>query len=59
MRSDGYNAVASPNTLGEDDGKTDITVTATLDGGSTRTEATVVTIGTLVGELRRRTRTTR
>ena len=40
---------ASPSSLGEDDGKTSITVTATLSGGSTRTSATVVTIGTLSG----------
>ena len=40
---------ASPNTLGEDDSATSITVTATLRGASTRTEATVVTIGALAG----------
>ena len=45
----GITLSASPSSLGEDDGKTDITVTATLDGGSTRTSATVVTIGTLSG----------
>ena len=45
----GITLSASPSSLGEDDGKTDITVTATLDGGSTRTSATVVTIGTLAG----------
>ena len=35
----------APSTLGEDDSATSITVTATLNGGTTRTEATVVTIG--------------
>ena len=45
----GITLSASPSSLGEDDGKTDITVTATLDGESTRTSATVVTIGTLSG----------
>ena len=40
---------ASPNTLGEDDAATSITVTATLQGGSTRPTDTVVTIGTLSG----------
>ena len=40
---------ANPSTIGEDDGKTSITVTATLSGGTTRTSATVVTIGTLSG----------
>ena len=39
---------ASPATLREDDGKTKVTVTAELSG-STRTEATVVTIGALSG----------
>ena len=39
---------ASPSTLAEDDSATSITVTATLHDG-TRTEATVVTIGTLAG----------
>ncbi len=45
----GITLSASPSTLGEDDGETDITVTATLDGGSTRPAATVVTIGALAG----------
>ena len=45
----GITLSASPDTLGEDDGKTSITVTATLNGGTTRTEATTVTIGTLSG----------
>ena len=41
---------ANPNSLGEDDIATSVTVTATLRGGSTtRSEATVVTIGTLAG----------
>ena len=40
---------ATPNTLGEDDAATSVTITATLDGDTTRTEATVVTIGTLAG----------
>ena len=40
---------ASPNSLGEDDSATSITVTATLQGASTRTTPTVVTIGTLAG----------
>ena len=45
----GITLSASPNTLGEDDEATDITVTATLNGGTTRTTDTVVTIGTLEG----------
>ena len=45
----GITLSASPNSLGEDDAQTSITVTATLDGDSTRTEATVVAIGTLAG----------
>ena len=45
----GITLSASPDTLGEDDAATSITVTATLNGDSTRTEATVVTIGTLAG----------
>ena len=40
---------ASPSSLGEDDSATSVTVTATLSGGTTRTSATVVTIGTLAG----------
>ena len=40
---------ASPDTLGEDDSATTVTVKATLQGGSTRPEATVVTIGALTG----------
>ena len=40
---------ASPNTIGEDDAATSITVTATLQGGSTWPSDTVVTIGTLSG----------
>ena len=40
---------ASPSTLGEDDSATSVTVTATLNGGTTRSSATVVTIGTLEG----------
>ena len=45
----GITLSASPNTLGEDDGKTSFTVTATLDGSSTRPSATEVTIGALAG----------
>ena len=45
----GITLSASPNSLGEDDSATSVTVTATLDGDTTRTEATVVTIGTLAG----------
>ena len=45
----GITLSASPNTLGEDDAATSVTVTATLKGGTTRTSATVVTIGTLSG----------
>ena len=44
----GITLSASPSTLGEDDGQTDITVKATLNG-SARTSDTVVTIGTLAG----------
>ena len=40
---------ASPNTLGEDDAATSITITATLEGGSTLPGDTLVTIGTLAG----------
>ena len=40
---------ASPNSLGEDDAATSVTITATLQGDSTRTTPTVVTIGTLAG----------
>ena len=40
---------ASSSTLGEDDAATSVTVTATLNGGTTRSSATVVTIGTLEG----------
>ena len=40
---------ASPNTLGEDDSATSVTVKATLQGGTTRTSATTVTIETLAG----------
>ena len=40
---------ASPSTLGEDDNATSITVTATLQGGTTRNSPTVVTIQTLSG----------
>ena len=40
---------ASPSSLGEDDSATEVTVTATLQGGSTRPTETVVTIGTLAG----------
>ena len=39
----------SPDTVAEGDGATPVTVTATLEGGTTRSEATVVTIGTLSG----------
>ena len=46
--STGITLSASPSSLGEDDSATSVTVTATLNG-STRTEATVVTIGTLSG----------
>ena len=45
----GITLSATPNTLGEDDAATSVTITATLDGDTTRTEATVVTIGTLAG----------
>ena len=44
----GITLSANPNSLGEDDAATSVTVTATLNG-STRTSATVVTIGTLAG----------
>ena len=40
---------ASPNSVGEDDAATSVTITATLQGDSTRTTPTVVTIGTLAG----------
>ena len=40
---------AEPSTLGEDNSTTSVTVKATLQGGTTRTEATTVTIGTLAG----------
>ena len=40
---------ASPNSLGEDDAATSVTITATLQGDSTRTTPTVVTLGTLAG----------
>ena len=40
---------ASPSSIGEDDAATSITVTATLQGGSTLPSETVVTIGTLAG----------
>ena len=45
----GITLSVNPSTLGEDDAATSVTVTATLDGGSTRTSATVVTIGTFAG----------
>ena len=45
----GITLSASPSTLGEDDGVTTVTITATLQGASTRTTPTVVTIGTLAG----------
>ena len=45
----GITLSADPDTLGEDDAATSVTVTATLNGGTTRTSATVVTIGTLSG----------
>ena len=45
----GITLSASPSTLGEDDAATSVTVTATLNGGTTRTSPTVVTIGTLSG----------
>ena len=41
-------SVLSPSSLGEDDGETTVTVTATLTGGSLPSE-TVVTIGTFSG----------
>ena len=44
----GITLSASPSSLGEDDGETSVTVTATLNG-STLPGATVVTIGTLSG----------
>ena len=40
----GITLSASPSTLGEDDSATSITVTATLNGGTTRAEATVVNL---------------
>ena len=45
----GITLSADPSSVGEDDEATSITVTATLDGGTTRTSSTVVTIGTLSG----------
>ena len=39
----------NPTSLGEDDGQTNVTVTATLDGSSTLTTSTTVTIGALTG----------
>ncbi len=45
----GITLLASRNSLGEDDAATTVTVTAILNGSTTRTEATVVTIGTLGG----------
>ena len=46
----GITLSADPDTLEEDQELAEtVTVTATLEGGSTRTEATVVTIGTLSG----------
>ena len=45
----GITLSANPNTLGEDDAATSITVTATLEGGSTLPGDTLVTIGTLAG----------
>ena len=46
----GIKLTVSPSSLGEDDGETEITVTATLQGGSTTLPTnTVVTIGTLSG----------
>ena len=46
----GITLSADPDTLEEDQESAEtVTVTATLEGGSTRTEATVVTIGTLSG----------
>ena len=45
----GIKLSVSPSTLGEDDAATSITVTATLQGGSTLPSDTVVTIGTLAG----------
>ena len=45
----GITLSASPNTLGEDDNATSVTVTATLTGDTTRPSDTVVTIGTLAG----------
>ena len=45
----GITLSVAPSTLGEDDNATSVTVTATLNGGTTRTSATVVTIGTLTG----------
>ena len=45
----GIRLTASPSSLGEDDGATSVTVTATLQGGRVRPSATVVTIGTLSG----------
>ena len=45
----GITLSTSPSTLGEDDSATSVTVTATLQGDSTRPSDTVVTIGTLAG----------
>ena len=45
----GITLSVSPSSVKENDDATDITVTATLNGGITRAEATVVTIGTLSG----------
>ena len=45
----GITLSASPNTLGEDQGRTEVTVTATLNGGTTRSETTVITIDALEG----------
>ena len=45
----GIKLTVSPSTFGEDDAATSVTVTATLQGGSTLPSDTVVTIGTLSG----------
>ena len=45
----GITLTVSPTSVGEDDSKTEFTVTASLGGTTTRPSATVVTIGTLSG----------
>ena len=45
----GITLTLSPNSVAEDVGDASITVTATLDGGTTRSEETVVSLGTADG----------